>query len=61
MHVYDQLPRYFCYSMEAKRVESTGTESDRTFTGMFTYVLKFLQRFKESKGKKTKNEKRRVR
>ena len=50
------LPQNFRYSIEAKRVESTGTDSDRSFTGMFTCVLKFLQRFKESKEKKTKSE-----
>jgi len=55
------LPRYFRYSIEAKWVESTGTESDKSFTGLFTCVLKFLLCFKESKEKKTKNEKRRVR
>jgi len=55
------LPRYFRYSIEAKQVESTGTGSDRRFTGLCTCVLKFLLCFKESKEKKTKNEKRRVR
>jgi len=34
--------RYFCYSVEAKRVKATGTGSDRKFTGMFTCVLKFF-------------------
>jgi len=41
------LPRYFRYSIEAKQVESIGTGSDRSFTGIFTCVLKFLQHFKE--------------
>ena len=52
------FPRYFRYNIEAKRVESIGTGSDRGFTGMFTCVLKVLQHFKESKEKKIKNEKR---
>ena len=55
------LPRYFRYSIEAKRVESTKMGNDKSFHGMFTCVLKFLQHFKESKENKTKNEKRRVR
>ena len=55
------LLRYFRYSIEAKWVEYTGTESDKSLTDMFTYVLKFLLCFKESKEKKIKNEKRRIR
>ena len=55
------LPRYFCYSIEVKRVESTGTGSDRNFTGMFMCVLKFLQCLKESKEKKKQRLKREVR
>jgi len=43
--------------MVAKRVESTGTGSDRSFTVIFTCVLTVLQCFKESKEKKTKNKK----
>ena len=50
------LPLYFCYSIEAKRVESKRTGSDRSFTGLFTCVLKFLQHFKESKKRKQKVE-----
>ena len=46
----------FHYSTEAKRVESTGTRSDRSFTGMFTCMLSVLQSFKASKEKKTRNE-----
>jgi len=52
------LPRYFRYSIEVKQVESTGTGGDRSFHGMFTCVLMVLLCFKESKEKKTKNEKR---
>ena len=52
------LPRYFRYSIEAKRVKSKGTGSDRSFTGMFTCMLSVLQSFKESKEKKRMNEKR---
>jgi len=48
------LPRHFRYSIEAKQVESTRTKSDRSFTGLFTCVIKFLQHFKESKEKKQK-------
>ena len=32
------LPRYFRYSIETKRVESTGKESDRSFIGLFICV-----------------------
>ena len=54
------LPRYFRYSIEPKWVEFTRTKSDRSFTGIFKCVLRFLQHFKESKEKKTKSGKRRV-
>ena len=43
------------YSIEAKRVKPIGTGGDKSFHDMFTCVLKFLQCFKESKEKKTKN------
>ena len=59
--VYALASSILPYSIEAKRVESTGTGSDRSFTVIFMCVLKFLLCFKESKEKKTKNEKRRVR
>ena len=55
------LPRYFCYSIEAKPVESTRTEGDRSINNMFTCVLIVLLSFKESKEKKTNNEKRKER
>ena len=37
------LPRYFRYSMVAKRVESTGMGSDRSIIGRFTCVLVFFK------------------
>ena len=43
--------------MKLKRVESTRTGGDRSLHGMFTCMLTVLQSFKESKEKKTKNEK----
>jgi len=43
------LPRYFRYSIEAKQVEFIGTGSDRSFTGMFTCVLKFFYVLKNEK------------
>ena len=43
------FPRYFRYSIEAKRVEFIGTGSDRSFTEMFTCVLNILQYLKEWK------------
>ena len=46
------LPQYFCYSIEAKRVESTRTGGDRSIKSMFTCVLTILLCFKESKEKK---------
>ena len=55
------LPQYFCYSIEDKMSRIYKDGRDRSFTGMFMCVLKFFQHFKESKEKKTKNEKRRVR
>ena len=55
------LPRYFRYSIKAKRVESTWMGGDRSLHSMFTCVLTVLQCLKESKEKKIKNEKRRVR
>ena len=36
------LPRYIHYSMVAKRVESTRTGSDRSFTGRFTCVCSLM-------------------
>ena len=48
------LPRYFYYSIEAKRIEFTGTGSDKSFIGMFMCVLTVLQSFKESKENITK-------
>ena len=53
------LPRYFRYSIEVKRVESTGTRSDRSFTGLFTCVLTVFYILKNEK--KTKNGKRKIR
>jgi len=52
------LTRYFRCNIEAKRVESTGMGSDRSFTGWFMCVLMVLQYLKEWKEKKIKNEKR---
>ena len=52
------LPRYFCYSIEAKTSRIHKDGRGRSFTGMFTCMLKVLQSLKEWKEKKTKNEKR---
>ena len=49
------LPRYFRYSIEAKRDKSIETGSDRSFIGMFTCMLSVLQCFKEWKENKTKS------
>jgi len=46
------LSRYFCYSIETKRVEFTRTGGDRSFSVMFTCVLIVLLYLKESKEKK---------
>jgi len=46
------LPQYFRYSIEAKQVESTGTESDRSFTGRFTRVLSVFFVLKNQKKRK---------
>ena len=51
------LPRYYCDSVEAIRVESTGTEGDRSFTNRIMKVLKSSFRFqKNQKEKKRKQE-----
>ena len=50
------LPRYFHYSIEAKQVESTGTGSDRSFTGMFMCVLSVLQCLKRNENKQVERE-----
>jgi len=46
------LPRYFCYSIEAKRVESTWMGGDKSSTGRFTCVLSVLQSLKNQKKRK---------
>ena len=46
------LPQCFRYSIEAKRVESIRTGSDRSLHGKFTCVLTVLQCLKEWKEKK---------
>ena len=43
---------YFCYSIEAKRVESTKTGGDRSINGMFTCVLTALYVSKNQKKRK---------
>ena len=48
------LPRYFRYSIEAKRVKFSRTGGNKSINSMFTCVLTVLLCFKESKRKENK-------
>jgi len=51
------LPRYYCDSVEAIRLESTVTGGDRSFADLITNVLTSSSRFqKNQKEKKRKQE-----
>ena len=50
------LSRYFRYSIQAIRVESTGTGGDRSISSSFTLVVNKVFLVKEEKEKKRKQE-----